>query len=279
MTLPLITIPAGQGMYRQGRLRSIRLGVFHGTVSAPGPGGARNIGGFFARTDRAPSSAHVTVDGGGTGCRSVQDGDTAYAAPNANADGLHLEMCMQPTRDATAGAAFWASALGRNTLNDAAQQMGTWCLVHHIPVRWLTAADVRAGHAGLCDHETISEAYNPGGHWDVGAGFPIPTVLALVAKAVGGGAPFTPPKPPPSPVPSPHAPPFPGVLTIGSRGPGVTTMQKQLQARGWRITVDGNYGPGTAGIVAAFQQEKRLKADGICGQYTWAALWALAVTA
>jgi peptidoglycan hydrolase-like protein with peptidoglycan-binding domain len=38
--------------------------------------------------------------------------------------------------------------------------------------------------------------------------------------------------------------------------------------------VDGNFGPGTAKAVAAFQQKNNLGSDGVVGQGTWAALWA-----
>jgi hypothetical protein len=75
------------------------------------------------------------------------------------------------------------------------------------------------------------------------------------------------------------APPYPGVqLRRGSRGAHVETVQAQLKARGWTISVDGSYGPGTEKVVRTFQQNKGLKADGVVGPVTWAAIWDLPVT-
>lgn len=48
--------------------------------------------------------------------------------------------------------------------------------------------------------------------------------------------------------------------------------------RGWRITVDGIYGPQTASVAHQFQVEKRLSADGLVGPQTWRAAWHLPVT-
>lgn len=276
MTIKTANKPAAPVNYRKGRLRNVRLGVVHGTVSRPGPPGAANTAGYFAKDHGSPSSAHQTVDGGRTAWRSVADGDTAFAAPNANADGVHLELCMMPTHDAKAGAAFFASTVGQHTLEDGAEVMGAWASKYHLPARWLTPADVRAGHSGLCDHETITQAYNPGGHWDVGAGFPVAQWLKLVTAAAVGKTP--PPVAPVHPVPAPGKPTFPGIMQIGSHGSGVVTLQKRLAARGWAIKVDGNYGPGTAAVVAAFQKQARMKVDGDTGPLTWAALWALPIT-
>lgn len=274
-----VDVPAHPSNYRKGRVRSVSVAVVHGTVSKPGPPGAVNTGRYFGRDHGSPSSAHRTVDGGGTAVRSVADDDTAYAAPNANANGLHVELCMLPTHDAKAGAAFFASAIGQATLRDAADVLADWCNRYHLPAVWLSPAQLRAGARGLCDHATVSAAYNPGGHWDVGAGLPVSQLLQLVvAAAHGKPVPKAPPVSRPAPPARGRVPRFPGVMQVGSRGAGVKAVQQRLAARGWRITVDGTYGPGTAGVVASFQKDKRMRVDGITGPTTWAALFALPVT-
>jgi hypothetical protein len=82
---------------------------------------------------------------------------------------------------------------------------------------------------------------------------------------------------PPPPVLTSQPAPFPGLLRQGSTGPGVTTMQQRLQDRGWRgskrISIDGAFGPETAGIVHDFQQEKGLVVDEQVGPITWIHLW------
>ncbi len=89
----------------------------------------------------------------------------------------------------------------------------------------------------------------------------------------------TPPAPIPPPVVTATPPAYPGPLTRrGSVGPRVRTIQRRLKARGWRIKVDGIYGPATEAIVRAFQREKRLGVDGVVGPRTWAALWTAPIT-
>lgn len=62
---------------------------------------------------------------------------------------------------------------------------------------------------------------------------------------------------------------FPGTVRRGSRGRAVKAVQQRLKDRGWKISVDGSFGPGTEAIVRRFQGEKGLKVDGIVGPTTW----------
>jgi hypothetical protein len=55
----------------------------------------------------------------------------------------------------------------------------------------------------------------------------------------------------------------------GSRGPAVSAVQSQLNARGNMLAVDGTFGAATAASVRAFQQRRGLAADGIVGPVTW----------
>lgn len=70
-----------------------------------------------------------------------------------------------------------------------------------------------------------------------------------------------------------------GVEDAGHYEPTVYRAQSRLRERGWKITVDGRYGPKTAAVVKAFQKEKKLSADGRLGPKTWRALWATAISA
>lgn len=63
------------------------------------------------------------------------------------------------------------------------------------------------------------------------------------------------------------------VLRIGSTGPAVAKLQRALaQALGVTIADDGKFGGVTRGHVIAFQTREGLKADGVVGAVTWAAL-------
>ena len=61
-------------------------------------------------------------------------------------------------------------------------------------------------------------------------------------------------------------------LRPGSRGAAVTDLQKQLNAAGASISVDGVFGNGTAGAVRALQSAAGIGVDAVVGPKTWAAL-------
>ncbi len=63
------------------------------------------------------------------------------------------------------------------------------------------------------------------------------------------------------------------VLKQGSSGSNVTALQTKLKDLGFDPNgVDGNFGPGTASALIAYQTSKGLSADGIAGPETLAAL-------
>src|SRR5580698_2090137 len=61
-------------------------------------------------------------------------------------------------------------------------------------------------------------------------------------------------------------------LQNGSTGGEVTMLQRALSVLGYSVTIDGNYGPGTAAAVTQFQTANGLTADGVAGPNTWAAV-------
>ena len=60
---------------------------------------------------------------------------------------------------------------------------------------------------------------------------------------------------------------------------GIKQFQRKLKSRGWSISVDGIYGPGTRKVVTQFQREKKgLTVDGAVGKFTWDAIWNRPIT-
>jgi peptidoglycan hydrolase-like protein with peptidoglycan-binding domain len=58
----------------------------------------------------------------------------------------------------------------------------------------------------------------------------------------------------------------------------VLRWQRRMHVRGWRIGVDGKYGPESANVARQFQTEKHLTVDGILGHQTYDAAWTAKVT-
>lgn len=55
-------------------------------------------------------------------------------------------------------------------------------------------------------------------------------------------------------------------------GPAVIELQELLNAHGFRLKVDGDFGERTASAVATYQRQHGLRIDSIVGDRTWAAL-------
>ncbi len=71
-------------------------------------------------------------------------------------------------------------------------------------------------------------------------------------------------------------------MTVADRGTfrtDVRDWQRQLRARGWKITVDGFYGPQSASVAQRFGREKGLRAArGTVDAAAFAAAWTARVT-
>jgi peptidoglycan hydrolase-like protein with peptidoglycan-binding domain len=58
----------------------------------------------------------------------------------------------------------------------------------------------------------------------------------------------------------------------GNKGTGPREIQVGLNKLGYSLIVDGDFGPKTTAAVIDFQSKHSLAADGVVGEYTWAAL-------
>jgi hypothetical protein len=61
-------------------------------------------------------------------------------------------------------------------------------------------------------------------------------------------------------------------MQTGSNGDAVRAAQAQLRSQGWRLAVDGAFGPQTEGRVRDFQTVRNLISDGVVGPVTWKVL-------
>lgn len=103
------------------------------------------------------------------------------------------------------------------------------------------------------------------------------SVIAGYGRPAYDGTPAQAPKP----ASTVKAPRWPGRMISQPpmmSGSDVRTWQSRMKARGWHLTVDGVYGPGSEKVCRAFQREKHLAVDGVVGPATWAAAWTAPIT-
>jgi len=63
-------------------------------------------------------------------------------------------------------------------------------------------------------------------------------------------------------------------LKQGCSGDQVRSMQQRLADLGYKVSIDGSFGPGTCAAVKSCQTKNGLTGDGVVGPKTWAAMWA-----
>src|SRR5262245_41247075 len=147
--------------------RAVRLIVIH-SMEAPEKGDtAENVAHFFQTSERE-ASAHLCIDSDSV-VRCVQDDDVAFAAPGANADGVHLELAGFARQTEPE----WLDAFGVLMLDRAADVAAQYCLKYDIPARRLTNEQLSdVANKGLVSHAQVSETFKRSDHTDPGTGFP-----------------------------------------------------------------------------------------------------------
>lgn len=153
--------------YHKGRQgKRIRLMVAHCTVSPESGTGAESVARYFANPSRKGSTHCVADSNTVVGC--VHDTDTAFGAGGANNDGWHFELVGQPHQSLPE----WTDTFSISMFRTISPVVRAKAIQFGIPFKWLTVAEIRAGHFGFCTHADIEAAYPSSGHWDPGPNFP-----------------------------------------------------------------------------------------------------------
>jgi len=153
--------------------------VMHCTVGAePGLlGAARAIGRYFRTTERA-ASAHYAADSR----ESVQcawDSVVCYHAP-PNTHSIGYELCCSLSNQ---GEGHWTRPDHVAMLEIAARDVAQLCLAYDIPIRKVTATQLRGGAHGICGHKDVTDAWHETTHWDPGPHFPWSRFIGMVHRA------------------------------------------------------------------------------------------------
>ena len=150
--------------------------VRHVVIHSTEGGTAASVAADFATRPRERGASTQLVIDDKECYRCVPDLVIPWGAPGVNRSGLHIEHC---------GFAAWLRGewlLHSPMLHDSAEKAALWCWLYHIPRRWLTVNELRAGKAGFCRHVDASRAFIGSGHTDPGAGFPGEAYLRLVKQ-------------------------------------------------------------------------------------------------
>lgn len=158
--------------------KPIRRVVIHSAVCPCEPGWAERIARYF-KSDAAGGSAHYTVDPAET-IQAAWDSVVCWHAP-PNPGTLGVEMCDTPgpvPNDRPHTAAWkaarrawrWARPAQRRMLDRTARLTAELCLAYGLPVRYLTARELRRNPnaEGITTHAATSLAFRQSTHWDPG---------------------------------------------------------------------------------------------------------------
>lgn len=156
--------------------RYVDVLVIHTMESPEKPDTAEAVANWFAGATAPQASAHYCIDSNSI-VQCVRDHDIAWAAPNANHNGLHLEHAGRAAQRAK----DWSDAYSTRELLLSAELAAKKATLYDIPVRKLTPAQVRAGNLGFCGHIDVTRAFpGTGTHTDPGPGFPWKRYLSYV---------------------------------------------------------------------------------------------------
>lgn len=179
MSQPIVTMEAMANRFplvqarhfHRGRRRNSRiLFVIHDMELDDSPTTAEACARYFER-GTVQASAHLMADGDSV-VQGVLLGDTAFAAPGANSDGIQLELAgrARHTREKWLAEddVLTMGAIAAADVVVAFRRFGI-----HLPIRKGTTADVRnLRWSGFCGHYEVSDAFKKSTHTDPGIGFP-----------------------------------------------------------------------------------------------------------
>lgn len=161
---------------------SIDLVVIHTAECGETKNAAENVAAWGAGPNAPQASWHYMVDCDSI-VQSVLESDVAWHAGPVNGYSIGVEHAGY----AKQSAAEWSDEYSRATLELSAELVGSICRRYGIPVRRLTADDLKRGERrGICGHVDVTMGLTGGkGHTDPGNGFPWSWYLERVRAHAG----------------------------------------------------------------------------------------------
>jgi N-acetyl-anhydromuramyl-L-alanine amidase AmpD len=216
--------------FRGGRTAPVRLVVLHTIEIVEIAAAAERCAAYFASVTKPQVSAHYCVDSDSV-VQCVPEADTAFTAPGANHDGVHIEMAGYARQTA----AEWADPYSVAMLDRTALLVADICKRHDLPAQLVDESGLLGGTKGITTHAFVSRAFKRSNHTDPGPSFPMEKFLQAVRIAMGA---------------DPHDPheaftPEEKVTVLGF------TSVRAFQAAHPPLAVDGIIGPRTLAAIQA----------------------------
>lgn len=177
--IPLIPFIRARN-FRGGRTAPVRLIVLHTIEIVEIAAAAERCAQYFATVAKPQVSAHYCVDSDSI-VQCVPEADTAFTAPGANHDGIHIEMA----GFARQTAAEWADPYSVAMLDRTAALVAGLCRRHNLPPQLVDASGLLGGAKGITTHGDVSKAFRKSNHTDPGPAFPMQAFLAAVRINLG----------------------------------------------------------------------------------------------
>jgi peptidoglycan hydrolase-like protein with peptidoglycan-binding domain len=152
--------------------------VLHSMESAEKPYTAENVAAWFASSSAPMASAHFCIDSDSI-VQCVPLKDVAFAAPGANAEGVHIEMAGYARQTE----AEWLDDFGLAMLSRVALVMAHLSELYDIPLEYVDVDGLNARRKGVTTHFDVSKAFKKSDHQDPGKGFPMAKVLSMAMAA------------------------------------------------------------------------------------------------
>lgn len=255
----MLTLYVPSPNFHPGRRAGLLWCVWHSTEGTERLGAAESVARNWFALTRSGVSAHVVVDDT-TVVECVPPQHTAWHAARANAAGYGIEVVGRAGQGDG-----WRDEYSLRAIRNACAWIRTLPQLAHIPARWLTDDQLRAGEPGHITHAQVSRVLGGTNHTDPGPDFPYDVVMAELDNPAG--------------LLPPHATRPAPMLRRGSVGEWVRSLQAWLNAHDWTpdlplLVVDGRFGPATESVVRGAQAQCGVAADGIVGKRTWTAFTA-----
>ena len=249
--------------YAPGRAQALRWVIWHSTEGGEVAGAAQALARNWFGVATSRVSAHVVADATEV-VECVKPDDTAWHCGRyGNAPGYGVEVVGRAAQTVES----WRDGYSLAALDNAADWVRGCCALGHIPERWLTDEQVKAGELGHVTHAQISRVLGGSTHTDPGVNFPHDYVMSRLRGTAT------------APLPEAVDPSTFPVLHYRDTDPGATGPVRTYQ--GFMTRVFGSYNPYsptgyfgdlTLAGTQEFQRRTGLDTDGIVGPATNAKL-------